>query len=45
MSGVPNVKISREVDGERVDGVTRPVFMIRSEVAAQRASNPIQPAP
>ncbi len=27
MSGVPNVRISREVDGERVEGVTRPVFI------------------
>jgi len=27
MSGVPNAKISRDVEGERVDGVTRPVFI------------------
>jgi predicted NAD-dependent protein-ADP-ribosyltransferase YbiA (DUF1768 family) len=27
MSGVPNVRISREVDGERVEGITRPVFI------------------
>jgi len=27
MSGVPNARISREVDGERVEGITRPVFI------------------
>ena len=27
MSGVPNVRISREAEGERVEGVTRPVFI------------------
>lgn len=27
MSGVPNVRISREADGERIEGVTRPVFI------------------
>jgi len=27
MSGVPNVRISREVDGERIEGITRPVFI------------------
>jgi ribA/ribD-fused uncharacterized protein len=27
MSGVPNARISREADGERIEGVTRPVFI------------------
>jgi hypothetical protein len=27
MSGVPNARIFREVDGERIEGVTRPVFI------------------
>ena len=27
MSDVPNVRISREADGERIEGVTRPVFI------------------
>jgi predicted NAD-dependent protein-ADP-ribosyltransferase YbiA (DUF1768 family) len=27
MSAVPNVRISREVDGERIEGSTRPVFI------------------
>ena len=27
MSAVPNVRISRDVDGERIEGVTRPVFI------------------
>ena len=27
MNAVPNVRISREVDGERVEGITRPVFI------------------
>lgn len=27
MSSVPNVKMSREADGERIEGVTRPVFI------------------
>lgn len=27
MSDVPNAKISREVDSERIEGITRPIFI------------------
>lgn len=30
MSGVPNIRIHREVDGERIEGITRPVFIRNS---------------
>lgn len=31
MSAVPNARISREVDGEQVEGITRPVFIRNGE--------------